>query len=669
MFQYYREKPLWIPIRWNSLFLVINAVMILLLLKDANDADNIPEEQKFLYTTVFQSKGMKSVDFLHLISSSKRIEHKKGDKLVTESMKNTRVCLVKKGKLTVSRNGEKIGTINQYQFVGAMSFLTWASKMDAEENALEHESEEPQPPATLGSMLGLESLGNNLRSMFPPQGEIAEGTNIPPAEVLEPNVLNRNYYHPSDEQQTDSTSATTESAFTSTTIGSVTSAIVDAFYPSPTAADPTDMESDNLHASHTSSSSSHHHSMLEDHNFSADLIVSGSEYSMSSMLSDDEEVVEEEAPAPHHSVGAHIVPSSDPAAASGGTTTNSSAVEGQSGWADVICEEDCVVFSWNFRDLYELVRENPAMGMVLERCISEDLNRKMANSWQDEPKNRYKQLLTGALMDGEMTPHKKELLARSREELHISPADHLLVLHTLGWSKEEFDAGYKGAPPGDILARYTRLLKRCMESEEGVTEDDRTSLRRFRQTNGVSAQVHSAILRSMDWTSDDYEAGEHIKTPSSSTTASISSKLPSSGPLSVLAAIKPALTTPTTGEVSNTTTTADDKKVEPAVGSWKDRFYYARRAYHWMNGTTIGSSSGSNGSETPTITAATIMEPTAAASTTNSDTGSESDVLDSKTQQSSSPVATTISTTSTAVLGRANTAAAALKHVKQPKNE
>jgi hypothetical protein len=42
------------------------------------------------------------------------------------------------------------------------------------------------------------------------------------------------------------------------------------------------------------------------------------------------------------------------------------------------------------------------MGMVLERCISEDLNRKMANSWQDEPKNRYKQLLTGALMDGEV---------------------------------------------------------------------------------------------------------------------------------------------------------------------------------------------------------------------------------------------------------------------------
>jgi hypothetical protein len=41
-----------------------------------------------------------------------------------------------------------------------------------------------------------------------------------------------------------------------------------------------------------------------------------------------------------------------------------------------------------------------------------------------------------------------------------------------------------------------------------VTEDDRTSLRRFRQTNGVSLQAHGAILRQMDWTADDYEVGE-----------------------------------------------------------------------------------------------------------------------------------------------------------------
>lgn len=41
IFQYYREIPLWIPIRWNFLFLLINGVMIALLLKEQNDANNI----------------------------------------------------------------------------------------------------------------------------------------------------------------------------------------------------------------------------------------------------------------------------------------------------------------------------------------------------------------------------------------------------------------------------------------------------------------------------------------------------------------------------------------------------------------------------------------------------------------------------------------------------
>jgi hypothetical protein len=34
IFQYYRDKPLWIPIRWNAVFLLINVVMIALLLRD-----------------------------------------------------------------------------------------------------------------------------------------------------------------------------------------------------------------------------------------------------------------------------------------------------------------------------------------------------------------------------------------------------------------------------------------------------------------------------------------------------------------------------------------------------------------------------------------------------------------------------------------------------------
>jgi hypothetical protein len=52
VFQYYRPQPLWIPIKWNFLFILINAAMIALVLKEESDAKNIPDEQQKLYKTV-----------------------------------------------------------------------------------------------------------------------------------------------------------------------------------------------------------------------------------------------------------------------------------------------------------------------------------------------------------------------------------------------------------------------------------------------------------------------------------------------------------------------------------------------------------------------------------------------------------------------------------------
>ena len=90
LFQYYREIPLWIPIRWNALFLLINTVMIGLLIKKQSDAANMTEDQKQLYEQCFKNKGMSQVDFFHLISMAKRMEAKKGTKLVSMDKTNTR---------------------------------------------------------------------------------------------------------------------------------------------------------------------------------------------------------------------------------------------------------------------------------------------------------------------------------------------------------------------------------------------------------------------------------------------------------------------------------------------------------------------------------------------------------------------------------------------------
>ena len=49
---------------------------------EQHDANNLPTEQKKIYDEVFKSHGMKLIDFLHLMSISKRHEIKRKEKLV-----------------------------------------------------------------------------------------------------------------------------------------------------------------------------------------------------------------------------------------------------------------------------------------------------------------------------------------------------------------------------------------------------------------------------------------------------------------------------------------------------------------------------------------------------------------------------------------------------------
>jgi CRP-like cAMP-binding protein len=135
LFQYCREVPLWIPIRWNSLFLIINALMIALLIKEANDASNIPEEQEELFMTVFSKHSMKPVDFLRLMSIAERREVAEGDKIVEQGRKHQHLHLIQSGKLSVRRDNDQVGVIHAHQFAGAMSFLTWEGNYEIRRNA------------------------------------------------------------------------------------------------------------------------------------------------------------------------------------------------------------------------------------------------------------------------------------------------------------------------------------------------------------------------------------------------------------------------------------------------------------------------------------------------------------------------------------------------------
>ena len=142
VFQYYRATPLWLPIRWNVLFLLINAVMIAFIAKDEYDANNLSDEHKLLYKQSFESKGMKPVEYMKLMSVATRIEAKPGDKLVREGHSNERICLVKSGKVAILKGDHRVGTIVPYQYVGAMSFLNWEGKATFSSKIIDKKKEE-----------------------------------------------------------------------------------------------------------------------------------------------------------------------------------------------------------------------------------------------------------------------------------------------------------------------------------------------------------------------------------------------------------------------------------------------------------------------------------------------------------------------------------------------
>lgn len=81
-------------------------------------------------------------------------------------------------------------------------------------------------------------------------------------------------------------------------------------------------------------------------------------------------------------------------------TTNLSSVPVVPGQADVIVSEDGILYKWDFMELLQLCYLQPSLGESLSRCLTHDLSTKMNATYTAEPKQRYRQLLLGAVVDG-----------------------------------------------------------------------------------------------------------------------------------------------------------------------------------------------------------------------------------------------------------------------------
>ena len=263
IFQYYRENPLWIPIRWNTMFLFINSIMIAHILKEQSDVENIPQEQMQLYDSIFKNRGMKPVDFLHLMSIAQRHELKKGEKLVTNGKQHHHLHLVHHGRLSVQLNNEKgsekLKDIRDNQFAGAVSFLNWQEKPENRDK-VKKKIEEHQYHLYYGS--------EDFTNFFNYIGSLTTGPDEDGIMTIAEDIVISNYKTKYTDDKIKNKNINTE--FTAT-------------------------------------------------------------------------------------------------------------YEGAVGHADVTAEDDCVVFSWDFIELDELLASQTSLGIVFELCISADVNRKMVS--------------------------------------------------------------------------------------------------------------------------------------------------------------------------------------------------------------------------------------------------------------------------------------------------
>ena len=293
LFQYYRSVPLWIPLRWNVLFLAINTSMIFVSLRENFVAEYIPKDHLPLYEGVFKGQGLSKVDFQRLMEKGVRMRVEKGHNLFAKGGERKTFYMVQHGKLHVLQEGGLIATVAEGQVVGETRFFEWKQRFWAAKQRME--------VVTAASTL-----------------------------------------------------------------------------------------------------------------VSGALAVGG--------MGDS---------------------------AGGGSDTNSAATAqaGPVGKSDVVAVTPCVLYAWSFVDLEELLAAEPRIAIVVERLISNDLNKKILQSNKTSSKYRY--VLQGALLGGDRGIFKanRQALQQYRLQNNISDDEHAEMLRELGWSVERFDtAGLAPVP-------------------------------------------------------------------------------------------------------------------------------------------------------------------------------------------------------------------------------
>lgn len=122
IFNYYvPATPLWPVIYWNLVFIAVNVVQIVIIIKERSGV-HFTEEERELYETVF--KNFAPFEFMKLLRLGKWLEAREGEFLTIEAKPLDNVMLIYKGLACVETGGQEIGQMKGGDLIGEVSYIT-----------------------------------------------------------------------------------------------------------------------------------------------------------------------------------------------------------------------------------------------------------------------------------------------------------------------------------------------------------------------------------------------------------------------------------------------------------------------------------------------------------------------------------------------------------------
>jgi len=122
VFQYYRDVPLWMPIRWNALFVAINVFWVVKLWYEDREAERwCTAEERALYDRHFSHMAL--ADYRTLLKSAQWRDLEVGTEVTTEGRRNSSVCVIVDGAADVYVGGKLCNTLPAGSFIGEMSLM------------------------------------------------------------------------------------------------------------------------------------------------------------------------------------------------------------------------------------------------------------------------------------------------------------------------------------------------------------------------------------------------------------------------------------------------------------------------------------------------------------------------------------------------------------------